>query len=144
MVFADELDIHLSPKVGYAWMSKGTQITGMTPGTNEKHYLARAIDLAIGALLYGVAARNTNALSASCSLVLMPAIRLSGIPGSRWWLIITPFITPRPWSSGWLPTRGLPGSGCRLMVRSATPSSVPLAMCMTCAPAIIRVNASGI
>jgi Homeodomain-like domain len=62
MVFADELDIHLSPKVGYAWMPKGTQMTGMTQGTNEQHDLARAVDLAIGALLYGVAARNTNAL----------------------------------------------------------------------------------
>ena len=62
MVFADQLDIHLSPKVGYAWIPKGTQMTGMTPGTNEKHDLARAVDLAIGALLYGVAARNTNAL----------------------------------------------------------------------------------
>jgi hypothetical protein len=40
IVFADELDIHLSPKVGYAWMPKGTQITGLTPGTNERHYLA--------------------------------------------------------------------------------------------------------
>ena len=32
MVFADALDIHLWPKVGYAWMPKGTQMTVMTPG----------------------------------------------------------------------------------------------------------------
>jgi putative transposase len=62
MVFADELDIHLLPKVGYAWMPKGTQMSVMTPGTNEKHYLAGALDLATGVLLHCVAARKTNAL----------------------------------------------------------------------------------
>ena len=40
MVFADELDIHLLPKVGAAWMPKGTQLEVMTPGQNAKHYLA--------------------------------------------------------------------------------------------------------
>ena len=62
MVFADELDIHLWPKVGYAWMPKGMPMTVMTPGTNEKRYLAGALDLATGALRHGVAARKTNAL----------------------------------------------------------------------------------
>jgi hypothetical protein len=61
MVLADELDIHLLAKVGYAWMPKGTQMTGMTPGTNEKHYLAGGFDLATGAMLYSVAVRKTNA-----------------------------------------------------------------------------------
>src|SRR5262245_24578923 len=46
MVFADELDIHLLPKVGAAWMRQGTQDEIMTPGTNEKYYLAGALDLA--------------------------------------------------------------------------------------------------
>jgi len=40
MVFADELDIHLLPKVGAAWMPKGSQEEVMTPGQKEKHYLA--------------------------------------------------------------------------------------------------------
>jgi putative transposase len=62
MVFADELDIHLLPKVGFAWMPKGTQLAVMTPGTNEKHYLAGALDLATGALHYHGGARKTNAL----------------------------------------------------------------------------------
>jgi putative transposase len=62
MVFADELDMHLSLKVGYAWMPKGTQLAVMTPGTNEKHYVAGALDLATGTLHHGVGARKTNAL----------------------------------------------------------------------------------
>src|SRR5918999_4574667 len=37
MVFADELDIALLPKVGAAWMPKGTHLAVMTPGTNAKH-----------------------------------------------------------------------------------------------------------
>jgi putative transposase len=40
LVCADERDIHLRPKVGYAWMPKGTQVEVMTPGTNEKPDLA--------------------------------------------------------------------------------------------------------
>jgi transposase len=62
MVFADELDIHLLPKVGYAWMPQGTQLAVMTPGTNEKHYLAGALDLATGTVLHCLGARKTNVL----------------------------------------------------------------------------------
>jgi DDE superfamily endonuclease len=62
MVFADELDIHLLPKVGYAWRPQGTHMTVMTPGTNEKHDLAGALALATGALRHGGAARKTTAL----------------------------------------------------------------------------------
>jgi len=32
VVFADELDIHLLPKVGATWMPKGTQLAVMTRG----------------------------------------------------------------------------------------------------------------
>ena len=62
MVFADELDIHLLPKVGAAWMPKGSQEEVMTPGQNEKHYLAGALNLATGKLLYCLGPRKTNAL----------------------------------------------------------------------------------
>lgn len=62
LVFADELDIHLLPKVGYAWMPQGTQVEVMTPGQNQKHYLAGALDLATGTLLHCLGPRKTNAL----------------------------------------------------------------------------------
>jgi putative transposase len=62
MVFADELDIHLWPKVGCAWMPTGTQLEVMTPGQNEKHYLAGALDPTTGTLHYALGPRNTNAL----------------------------------------------------------------------------------
>lgn len=62
MVFADELDIHLLPKVGCAWMPQGTQLAVMTPGQNQKHYLAGALDLATGTLLHCLGTRKTNVL----------------------------------------------------------------------------------
>jgi len=62
MVFADELDIHLLPKVGAAWMLQGTQEEIMTPGTNEKHYLAGALHLATGKVLYCLGPRKNNGL----------------------------------------------------------------------------------
>src|SRR5262249_60660153 len=36
IVFADELDIQLLPKIGAAWMPKGTHDEGMAHVTNEK------------------------------------------------------------------------------------------------------------
>lgn len=51
LFFADELDIHLLPKIGYEWMLKGTQLEVMTPGTNQKHYLAGALNYLSGKML---------------------------------------------------------------------------------------------
>jgi hypothetical protein len=48
MVFADELDIALLAKVGYEWMPKGEQVEVPTPGTNQKIYLAGALELRTG------------------------------------------------------------------------------------------------
>jgi putative transposase len=62
MVCADELDIHLLPKVGAAWMPQGTQAEIMTPGTNEKYYLAGALHLATGKVLSCLGPRKNNGL----------------------------------------------------------------------------------
>jgi transposase len=50
LCFADELDIHLLAKIGYEWMPRGTQKEVWTPGTNEKNYLAGALDYRTGKL----------------------------------------------------------------------------------------------
>jgi transposase len=62
MVFADELDIHLLPKVGAAWMPKGHQEEVMTPGKNSKCHLVGALNLATGELLHCLGTRKTNVL----------------------------------------------------------------------------------
>lgn len=58
LFFADELDIHLLPKLGYQWMLQGTQEEVMTPGTNRKNYLAGALNFLSGKMLHVVGERK--------------------------------------------------------------------------------------
>jgi transposase len=44
-VYEDEVDVHLNPKIGLDWMGLGQQKDVMTPGQNEKRYLAGALDV---------------------------------------------------------------------------------------------------
>ena len=60
LFFADELDIHLLPKLGCEWMLRGTQTEVMTPGTNQKSYLAGALNFATGKLLSVVGERKNR------------------------------------------------------------------------------------
>jgi len=62
VVFADELDIHLLPKVGYQWMPQGETVKLVTPGQNQKHYLAGALELKTGRIVHCEGVRKTNAL----------------------------------------------------------------------------------
>ena len=62
LFFADELDIHLLPKVGYQWMPKGEQVEILTPGTNQKRYLAGALDMRTGTIVHRVWWRKTHGL----------------------------------------------------------------------------------
>jgi hypothetical protein len=47
-VYEDEVDIHLNPKIGLDWMLAGQQKQVLTPGQNEKRYLAGAQDVRTG------------------------------------------------------------------------------------------------
>ena len=62
LFFIDELDIHLLPKIGYEWMLKGTQTEVMTPGTNQKQYLAGALNYLSGKITHVVAERKNRFL----------------------------------------------------------------------------------
>jgi putative transposase len=62
LLFADELDIHLLPKVGYQWMPQGETVKLLTPGQNQKHYLAGALDLNTGRIVHCTGFRKTNVL----------------------------------------------------------------------------------
>jgi transposase len=42
VVYVDEVDIHLNPKIGVDWTRRGRQKEVLTPGCNEKQYLAGA------------------------------------------------------------------------------------------------------
>jgi transposase len=62
VLFADEADIHLNPKIGRDWMLPGQQRRVVTPGKNEKFYLAGALDVRTGALHTTGLARKGAAL----------------------------------------------------------------------------------
>jgi transposase len=50
VLYVDEVDIHLNPKIGRDWMLRGQQRRVMTPGKNRKYYIAGALDVRTGNL----------------------------------------------------------------------------------------------
>jgi transposase len=62
LLFADELDIALLPKSGYQWMPQGTQVQVLTPGKNQKRYLAGAWDSRTGVVHHCCGPRKSNQL----------------------------------------------------------------------------------
>lgn len=50
--YEDEVDIHLDPKIGADWQLRGQQKRVVTPGQNEKYYLAGALHSGTGKVSY--------------------------------------------------------------------------------------------
>lgn len=61
VVFQDEVDIHLNPKIGACWMVRGQQAEVVTPGNNEKRHLAGSLHWRTGQLLLSPPSRRRNA-----------------------------------------------------------------------------------
>ncbi len=60
-VYEDEVDIHLNPKVGLDWMLSGEQKRLVTPGKNEKAYIAGTLDACDGTVLWvGDGVKNSS------------------------------------------------------------------------------------
>lgn len=62
LVYLDEVDIPLNPKIGLDWMLSGQQKPVRTPGQNQKRYLAGALDAHSGRLTYVEGPRKTSLL----------------------------------------------------------------------------------
>ena len=62
MLYEDEVDIHLNPKIGPDWMPKGVQKRVVTPGRNQKAYLAGALNPHTGELLWVDGPKKNSAL----------------------------------------------------------------------------------
>jgi transposase len=62
ILYVDEVDIHLNPKIRPDWMLRGTQKTVLTPGKNRKRYLAGALNARTGKLTWGEADRKNSQL----------------------------------------------------------------------------------
>ena len=61
-VYQDEVDIHLNPKIGLDWMNRGQQKEVVTPGQNQKRYLAGALNARTGQLTAVEGERKNSAL----------------------------------------------------------------------------------
>jgi transposase len=73
VLYSDEVDIHLNPKLGRDWMLRGHQRRVVTPGKNQKFYLAGALDVRTGRLHTTGAERKNAALF--CQLLWLLASR---------------------------------------------------------------------
>jgi transposase len=73
LFYADEVDIHLNPKIGPDWMLPGTQRVVVTPGNNEKRYLAGAYDPIQQRLIYVVGDRKASWLFLNLLRALLDA-----------------------------------------------------------------------
>jgi len=60
-VFQDEVDINTNPEIGCMWMYRGQQAQVVTPGTNDKRYLAGSLHWRSGELLLSEPGRQRNA-----------------------------------------------------------------------------------
>jgi transposase len=60
--YEDEVDIHLNPKVGLDWMGYGQQKELVTPGQNQKRYLAGALDIETGMISWVEGERKNSDL----------------------------------------------------------------------------------
>ena len=60
--YEDEVDVHLNPKVGLDWMACGQQKEVVTPGQNEKRYLAGAWEVRTRILTWVEGVRKTSYL----------------------------------------------------------------------------------
>lgn len=61
VVFEDEVDVHLNPKIGSCWMPRGEQAEVITPGNNEKAHIAGSLHWRTGTLLLSAPGRQRNA-----------------------------------------------------------------------------------
>lgn len=60
--YEDEVDVHLNPKIGLDWMGLGQQKEVLTPGKNVKRYLAGALEVRSGLILWVEDDQKTSSL----------------------------------------------------------------------------------
>ncbi len=61
VVFQDEVDVHLNPKIGSCWMLVGEQAQVATPGNNQKAHIAGSLHWRTGRLLLSPCGPRRNA-----------------------------------------------------------------------------------
>lgn len=59
-VYADEVDIHLNPKIGPCWMPRGVQFEVETPGKNQKRYVFGGLNAKTGHVVWLASERKNS------------------------------------------------------------------------------------
>ena len=95
-VYEDEVDIPLNPKIGLDWMVTGQQKEVVTPGKNQKSYLAGAQDVRTCGRAKSSGSRGTRRKAFSSSACCGNCC--NAIP------------TPKPFMSFWTTTASIPRS----------------------------------
>jgi len=62
VLYEDEVDIHLNPKIGPDWMLRAQQKVVVTPGINKKRYIAGALNAKTGEIVYVTAEKKDTDL----------------------------------------------------------------------------------
>lgn len=62
LFYEDEVDVHLNPKIGLDWQGHGQQKDALTPGKNEKRYLAGALEVRSRIITWVEGERKTSYL----------------------------------------------------------------------------------
>lgn len=86
--YEDELDVHLNPKIGRDWMLRAQQKQVLTPGKNEKRYLAGALSVDGTQLLYVWADRKNTDLF----IALLEALRRAYPSARRIHLVLDNYV----------------------------------------------------
>ncbi len=81
LYYEDEVEIHLTPKIGADWQLREQQKRVATPGQNEKYYLADALHSGTGKVSYV----GGNSKSSSLFIILLKHIEAT----YRWAKTIT-------------------------------------------------------
>lgn len=73
LVYEDEMDVHLNPRIGPQWTPKGEQATVVTPGNNVKRFVAGALDHRSGQVTWVTGAKKNSLLFVALCKKLLAA-----------------------------------------------------------------------
>lgn len=62
VLYQDEADVHLNPKIGMTYMKRGRQLVVLTPGKNVKRYIFGALNTRTGRVIHGISAAKNSAV----------------------------------------------------------------------------------
>jgi len=91
VLYVDEVDVDLNPRIGFAWRRRGRQTAVATPGQNRKHYFAGALNAHTGRVVHCDGPRKDTALF----LALLRTLRKTYRRARRICLIVDNYIIHR-------------------------------------------------